>query len=318
MQRLASIRLTLLGLIWLGIGCAFLIAVEMSAGLAVVPPLVLLAVNLLAGVIYNSAMRKTRGLLIFHLALLVLMMLVVLGRLTYLDGATEITEGEQFRGLTLRDAGWFHRDRLDRIRFVNDAVLVRYRPDGQREMTESRLTIFNADGSPRSVSVTELNPYLSDGYRFLPTFNKGFAPIFRWAPLLGEPVVGSVHLPSYPLNAATQWRDWNLPAEGGSIWTGLNIEEELLPPGQSSLLRLPKRYHIVVRTADQRFELRPGDRVRLPNGELQFLQLRMWMGYSVFYDWTIPWLLVACLVGIGGMSAHFVEKFKAEGWKGAA
>jgi cytochrome c biogenesis protein len=38
------------------------------------------------------------------------------------------------------------------------------------------------------------------------------------------------------------------------------------------------------------------------------------MGYLVFYDWTIPWMLSACVVAVLSMGWHFWRKFAAKPW----
>jgi hypothetical protein len=42
--------------------------------------------------------------------------------------------------------------------------------------------------------------------------------------------------------------------------------------------------------------------------------LRTWMGYTVFYDWTIHWMLVVCMVAVGALGGYFWRKFAAKPW----
>jgi cytochrome c biogenesis protein len=74
----------------------------------------------------------------------------------------------------------------------------------------------------------------------------------------------------------------------------------------------------VLRIGERRWELQPGGSVELPEGRIEYRGLRGWMGYSVFYDWTIPWLLAASLVAIGALGAHFWSKFAAKPWNAQA
>ena len=60
-----------------------------------VVPLAWLAVNLLCAMAANVKLRRG-GLLVFHVALLSVIVLVALGRLTHLDGQLEISEGSAF------------------------------------------------------------------------------------------------------------------------------------------------------------------------------------------------------------------------------
>jgi len=38
------------------------------------------------------------------------------------------------------------------------------------------------------------------------------------------------------------------------------------------------------------------------------------MGYTVFSDWTLPWLVVASLVAAAGLAWHFASRFAARSW----
>jgi cytochrome c biogenesis protein len=58
----------------------------------------------------------------------------------------------------------------------------------------------------------------------------------------------------------------------------------------------------------------PGERYVLPQGTLVYEGLTAWMGYAVFYDWTIPWLLAAAAAAVASLSVHFWRKFAARPW----
>ena len=150
---------------------------------------------------------------------------------------------------------------------------------------------------PRS-TLGDSVPLVLRGYRFYTSFNKGFAPVFVWHPHAGRPVGGSVHLPAYPLHEYRQAREWTPPGSTLPVWTMLQIDEPLLEGIGHERFRVPERHRIVLRIGDVRHELRPGDSVPLPGGTLQYQRLSTWMGYTVFHDWTKPWLLAACAVAV--------------------
>jgi len=85
-----------------------------------------------------------------------------------------------------------------------------------------------------------------------------------------------------------------------------------LVPGEDVVMQLPGLG--ATRVAFQ--ELRPGDGVDLPEGRLDYQGVRAWMGYTVFYDWTIPWLLAAALGAVGALGWHFWRKFAGRPWNG--
>jgi cytochrome c biogenesis protein len=152
------------------------------------------------------------------------------------------------------------------------------------------------------------------GYRFYSTFNKGFAVLLSWQSPGGEAVMGAVHLPSYPANENAQAREWHPPGSAQPIWVMLDFNEVLLLPDQPSRFRLPTDHKLVLRQGDQRWELRSGERISLAGGTIGYHGLETWMGYTVFYDWTIPWLLAACLMAVLSLSWHFWAKFAAKPW----
>ena len=81
-----------------------------------------------------------------------------------------------------------------------------------------------------------------------------------------------------------------------------------------SEFRLPERHKLVVRAGEARQELVPGARYQMQDGVLVYEGLTTWMGYTVFYDWTMPWLLAACLTAVVALSWHFWRKFAARPW----
>ena len=42
--------------------------------------------------------------------------------------------------------------------------------------------------------------------------------------------------------------------------------------------------------------------------------LRGWMGYKVFYDWTMHWLLAAGTLAVASLGVHFWRKYAARPW----
>ena len=63
---------------------------------------------------------------------------------------------------------------------------------------------------------------------------------------------------------------------------------------------------LVVNADGKRMELKPGEQVgSLGSGELRFEELRGWMGYRIFFDPTLPWLMVAAIACCGGFALQF-------------
>jgi len=316
LKRLASPRLTLVMLIALGAG---VLAYDPDAGARVwllVAPLFLGALNLSAAMFVSPVFRRQTALFTFHLALLAVVLLVAMGRLTYLQGELELAEGEAFSGeLTRIERGPWHRSRLERAQFVNDGFTIRYEKGVRRAETRNGVRWLDDAGREQHAVIGDNEPLVRQGYRFYTSFNKGFAPVFVWHPADGSaPRRGTIHLPSYPIHEYRQALDWTLPGTQVALWTMLQFDEVLLDPEQVSQFRLPETHTLVVRFGATRHELTPGASLTLAQGVLEYERLSTWMGYTVFYDWTLPWLFVACMLAIASLAWHFWNKFAAQPW----
>ncbi len=316
LRRFASLRLTLAVLAVLGAG---VIANDPATGgtaWLLVVPLFVGGLNLSAAVLTNPVFRQQTALLMFHLALLALVVLVAAGRLTYLKGQLELAEGEVFNGqLTRSESGPWHRSQLDRAQFVNDGFTIRYEKGVRRAETRNTVRWLDDTGGEQRAVIGDNEPLVRYGYRFYTSFNKGFAPVFMWHPAGGSaPQRGTINLPAYPIHEYRQALEWTLPGTQVTLWTMLQFDEVLLDPEQVSRFRLPGRHTLVVRIGDIRHELAPGARLTLPQGTLVYERLSTWMGYTVFYDWTLPWLFVACLLAVASLAWHFWKKFSAQPW----
>lgn len=314
--RLASLRLTLVIMITLGIGIVIAYWSETHTVWPLVLPLGLGALNLAAAVVTNGVFRKQLPILAFHLCLLALILLVAVGRMTYLKGHLELTEGAWFEGmLTAQESGPWHAGCLDEIRFTNLGFEIDYEPGYRRGPTRNLVAYLDQSGRMNRFMIGDQTPLVIQGYRFYTSHNKGFAPTFSWEPVVGgTPSQGSVHLPSYPLHEYQQAQIWQLPGSSRSIWIQLQFDELLLDPERSDTFELPKEHVLVVRYEEQRMELKPGGRIDLPEGRLRYLGVRSWMGYTVFYDWTIPWLFAASVAAVAALGWHFWRKFSSRPW----
>lgn len=313
--RLASLRLTLVLIAFLAVGTAIAFRMEGARTWPMVVPLGLLAANLLAAVATNGVFRRQIWLLVFHLSLVALLLLVAAGRLTYMKGHVGITEGASFEGeLAIDERGPWHVGAIESVRYVNAGFDIDYAPGWQRGPTRNRVLWQQPDGSWEEAVIGDHQPLVIEGYRFYTSFNKGFAPTFLWDSGEGGALYGSVQLPSYPLNEFGQAVEWTPPGGRTPVWVMLDIEEVVIDPEDHATFRLPERYTLVLRVGEARHELRPGDSVVLADGTLTFEGLRSWMGYRVFYDWTLPWLLAACAVAAASLAVHFWQKFASRPW----
>jgi hypothetical protein len=311
---LASLKFTPFGLALLGIAAIALYKLDQGAVPWLSAPLFLLAINLIAAVATNGTFRKQMPLLVFHLALIALVLLAAAGRLMYLKGTAEVTEGAGFGGLNSRDAGPLHIDRIGEVHFVNDGFEITYMAGPVLDRLLNRVRWQDGRGGERAGEIELNKPLVLHGYRIYPTSNKGFAPLFVWHPANGTPALAALHLPAYPGNALNQAQAWQPAGSKEEIWVMLNVAEDLIPADAASRFRLPASRGIVVRYRSLRWEMQPGERIALPDGTLEYRELRTWMGYRFYHDWTIPWMLAACAVGVVSMAWHFWRKFASIPW----
>ena len=315
-RALSSLRLTLAVLLALAAGVVLALKGQGPPTWPLLAPLGLLSANLLAAIAIHPAFRRQGALLVFHLALLAIVALVALGRLTYLKGHVELSQGELFTGhLTDHEAGPWHAWGLRAVRFRNEGFTIDYLPGRQRDHTFNRIATVEADGRRREVIIGDQVPLVLDGYRFYTTFNKGFALTFDWLPRQGPPVRGTVHLPAFPTQESRQANTWTPPGAAGELWVQLQFDEALLDPRGAAHFRTPGSHRVVVRTGERRAVLTPGQSLALPDGRLVYQGVGTWMGYKVFYDWTIPWLLAACVVAVASLGWHLWRKCTARPWQ---
>jgi hypothetical protein len=315
MKRLASLQLTVIGLVLLAAGVLQHSLPGRGSGAWIVLPLALLCVNLCASMASHAAFRRNAPLLAFHLALLCIVALAGIGRLTSLKGRVELAQGESFEGrIAGAQAGPLHAGHLERVRFVNEGFTIRYAPGLRRAETRNRLRVLGP-GEAREATIGDNQPLIAEGYRFYTTFNKGFSLVFRWVPARGGPVErGTVNLPSYPLHEDGQALEWRVPGTGRAVWTLLELERPALDPEHETSFQLPATHKVVLRSDGARWELAPGGEAALGDGVLVYEGLTSWMGYEVFYDWTLPWLIAACLTAVAALAWHFARRFRATPW----
>lgn len=275
------------------------------------PAIALLAFNLAAALVVHARLRRQWPLLVAHLALLVLVVLAAVGRLASLDGRFELTEGVPFEGRLIDgEVGPWHRDGLHRLAFRHEGFEIDYAPGRQRGPTRNTVAWTGADGREQRAVIGDHRPLLLEGYRVYTSPNKGFAPVLHWTPSTGEPLLGAVHLPSFPMHELRQSNEWRLP-DGRALWVMLETDDKLIDPAAPAQFALPRTHRLIVRLGDERIELAPGAEGTLAGGRLRYEGLTTWMGYRITADPTLPWLLVTALVAALSIGGHYVRKFSA-------
>ncbi|MBA2689831.1 MAG: cytochrome c biogenesis protein ResB, partial [Burkholderiales bacterium] len=151
LSKLASTRLTFTLLVVLAV--TVWVTHDQTAGSSwsIVAPMALLGLNLVAALLTHPRLRQG-GLLLLHVALLGVLLLVGIGRLTHFDGRIEITEGNQFNvaDVEVLGRGVWHNDRLADVRFVQGPFLVDYAPGLRRGHTTSFVQMTDRENNLQS------------------------------------------------------------------------------------------------------------------------------------------------------------------------
>ena len=312
LKTIASLKLTLTGIVALIVN-SFAISQWPDAAMPwLVVPLTVLAVNLFAALLVRHAFRQQSALLLFHVGLLGVLLLVAAGVLTRFDGSVEVVEGTAFDPavVTPRGTGWLHPDRLDRVQFAQGPLQVNYLSGLRRDTTHSRVIVSQADGTEVRRDIGDRQGFTSNGYRFMTTFNKGFAVLVLWRDAQGREALGTVNFPSFPKFEWKQRKDWTTPA-GESLAVELKLAERVPEESTWTLSSRDVGYEVGISGGTLAgTTVKPGETVAVSGGEITVVDLRLWMGYRIDYNPLLPWLLTAAFLSLGALGVHMAQKFR--------
>lgn len=310
-HRLASLRFTLASLALTAAMLVFSRVVDRDVGSELALPLVLLFVNLIAAVSTNPRLNRQGGLLVFHLGLAALALVAATGQLIGLRGRVEITEGAAFDpSKVVAQAAPLHPWALRKMVFVQRRFDIDYLPGMERQRTDSRVEVPDGRGGWREVVVGDDRPLLLGDYRLYTTSNKGFAPLLTLTASDGRSETGGVHLPSYPLQEDRQGNVFRLPWSGRELALWLEIPTPVYDEKGHWEFRKPSGSVLVVVDGDSRHRLQPGDEITVDGGTLRYNSLATWMGYTIFYEPTLSWMLAAAMVAVAGLLWHALLRLR--------
>jgi cytochrome c biogenesis protein len=279
-----------------------------------VVPLGLLAINLIAAIAVRPALRADGALLLLHLALLVLLCLFVVARLTYMDSAVSLTNGVPFDGQLLRDErGPLHRDQLAELRFENAGYTENFPHRGSYEATYNRVRWWDAAGRVNEAVIGDDRPLILAGYRIYTSKFRGFSPVFHWQAIDGREEIASVQLNDTRMGDFAQASEWQIPG-GPRVWAKIELLDPTEPgPGARRVdLGVEQlNQQLVVRSGNDRHVMKLGDALDLPGGRLTYLRLDSWLGYRIIYDPTQPWLLASVMTAVVSLVWFYARRLRA-------
>lgn len=317
MHYLSSLKLSFTAMAALLFGVLVSYFDQSQSVLWIALPLLVLAVNLLSAMVYNPRIQQNSGLLMFHICLLSLAVLAALGQLTSMKGHVEIMQGQAFDSeqVTIVQQGpWHTITDLKNIRFEQKNFSVKYTKALRRGETSSQLLLENG-----IVTVGDNTGFKQDGYRFYTSSNKGFAAMLVWHGENGEVIHGAVHFPSFPLYDWKQENQWTTPA--GQLLKMKFVSKQQVDLNNSwQLDSWLAEGSLVIETMDANKQSRQQtltseQRIVLDAGQLEFTGVRMWMGYSIFYNPWLAWFFAASIVGVLGLGWHYYIKLGGESQK---
>lgn len=317
---LASLKLTLAGMSGLAAGVLVSYRDEGASVMWLVAPLLLMAVNLLCALMVNPSFRQYPALFIFHVCLLAVVLLSAWGQMTSLEGRVELVVGQSFTPETARldrQGDWHPRERLASVDFVQGPFRVEYASGLKRGRTENQVFINAGMPGQRTEVFGDNIPFRHAGYRFYTTSNKGFAAVLVWTGNNGEVQRGAVHFPSYPLHDWNQVNRWTSP-RGEQIELRLHLPDKLAHDRDWVLSSADTGVSLAISLNGRSVVMEKGIPVSTGNGTLQLEDISMWMGYEIFYNPVLPWLLVAAIIGVLSMARYFLVKFSTQTMAGKA
>ena len=315
-RAVASLKLTLAGLILLAIGAGLSYDNRIdSTAWVIIIPLAILALNLLAAIFTNPRINNQPGLLVFHVSLLGIVILVAIGRLTYLDAHVEIVQTQPFDPSALMEEykGPYHAGLIDKVEFIQGGYTVDYEPGMKRGLTYSQVFLPDQQGNMVSKLIGDDRPLVIEGFRFYTTFNKGFSVLLTWIPQQGVAQTGVVNMPSYPLYEYKQDNSWT-PVGSSEIKLWLQLKTTMDIEKAWQLDARNTEGVLVVTQDNRRIEMKPGDTVPIQGGQLRYEKLLTWMGYKVFYNPTIKWLFYVSMLCVLGLCWHFWIRMSSRSW----
>lgn len=279
--------------------------------LLLVPPFLLLLVNLGASIASHPRFRADLPLLIFHLALLAMISLFALGRLTYLHGGVSLHTGGAFDGhLDDEQRGPLHGDAFRQLRFSNEGFRHHYLDtSGNYYTTQNVIHWADAAGIWHPATIGDDRPLILGNYRLYANYRRGFSPVFTWQTVSGASHTGSVHLTHQSEKGMDYSADWTLPG-GLPLWVKLEYAAPSYRNGSVvenlGVDGLP--HELIVRVGEIRHVLRPGESLVLPQGQLKYDRLDAWMSYRIIYDPTQPYLIATVLIAVMSLCWFYFRK----------
>lgn len=308
---LSGLPLTLVGLVFFLAGILPVVTGNMTATQALAPGYILLVINLVFSILVREKIRRNPNLLVFHLVLLLMLVSIGVSRVTFFKGWVQIAEEEVLtKPSGIISEGVFHSNRLGQSPIQLLGFRANFEETGRRTDTQSYLQIQNQQDP---ILINNAETANISGYQFTISNNVGFAAEFTWMSNQGEFVQTRAHFPSQIAYPETQGLEMMFPGMKQPVWVGLEIQSERISFFYP-FFKVPEKYYLSFDFKDSQIELMPGSSVELVGGNLSFHRLSPWIGYELYYDPAIYFLLIASLIGVLSLALFLWQKQSTSSW----
>ena len=308
---LSGLPLTLLGLVTFLAGVLPVVTGYVSATSGLALGYSLLLINLVFAILVREKIKNNPFLLLFHMALLLMLLAVGVSRLTYFKGWVEISLDMPITEPTgVISKGPWHPNAFKKTRVALLDFEANYGSDGRYQSIRSLLQVGNSQ-QPTLIADSQTADIL--GYQFTQSSNIGFALSFVWMATDGTLVQGVSHFPSQTAYPETQGIDLQLPGVEKSIWIGLDIvskRQDFFTPE----FHVPEDYSYTVMSTSGPQMVTPNSAVSLPEGQLMLNGLVPWIGYDLYYDPSIYFLLFTSLIGVCALAIFLWQRQVKTSW----
>jgi len=307
---LSGLPLTLLGLVTFLAGVLPVVTGYVSATSGLALGYSLLLINLVFAILVREKIKNNPFLLLFHMALLLMLLAVGVSRLTYFKGWVQIAVDHPITEPSgVISKGPWHPNRFTNTRVALKEFSAEYREGGSRKSQKSVIQV----GDNKLVRVDDAETADILGYQFTISKNLGFALEFMWIGSDGNLIQGVSHFPSIIAYPETQGIDLQLPGVEKSIWIGLDIvskRQDFFTPE----FRVPDDYSYTVMSTSGPLMVTPNSAVSLPEGQLMLNGLVPWIGYDLYYDPSIYFLLFTSLIGVCALALFLWQRQGKTSW----
>lgn len=277
--------------------------------------LVAMSVNLLASVATRwSPFTKKPALLLFHLALVAMIVLGAVGRLLYFEGSTAVVERERTT-LAVPDSasGRFVPDRVSGARAALYELDTSYFRADDMERTRALIGLYRGEEEVLRGDVLPNEPLVDGGLRVYLNRTRGYGAVF-WLEREGAPPEqGVIYFPEYVRHPEGQEQQLWLPGTSETLSCRLAGTLPYTAEGPWSLkVAADEAVWVRLPGSADATRLGPGEAMGTPWGRLRLDSVRRYAVLTAVYDPAEPWIVGLAMFQACALGWHFLARGKRD------